>query len=47
MDSKTTTLSNQYLHMIYMTENGHAIHYCSLSILLYFLSFLINKSVSY
>ena len=29
MDNKTTALSNQYLHMIYMTENGHAIHYCS------------------
>ena len=29
MDSKTTALCNQYLHMIYMTENEHAIHYCS------------------
>ena len=29
MDSKTTALSNQYLHMIYMTENGHGDYYCS------------------
>ena len=26
---QTTALSNQYFHMIYITENGHAIHYCS------------------